>query len=155
VPEAVTQLHESRDRLQHDLDSKQRSGIDAAALTLIAKAESVGTAKLIAENVGDGDVAHLRALADKVKAGIPSGVIVLGGVRGGNPSLVIFVTKDLAAHVDADALVKQIAPIIGGRGGGRSDNASAGGKEPARLAEAIEAARSSVRERLNGGRDRN
>jgi alanyl-tRNA synthetase len=156
VPEAVTQLHESRDRLQHELDAKQKSGIDAAALTLVAKAETLGSAKLIAENVGDGDVAHLRALADKIKAGIGgSGVIVLGGVRGGNPSLVIFVTKDLVNEVDADKLVKQVAPIIDGKGGGRPDSASAGGKEPARLAEAIEAARSSVRERLNGRRDRN
>jgi alanyl-tRNA synthetase len=99
-------------------------------------------------------VPHLRALADKIKTGIPSGVIVLGGVRGGNPSLVIFVTKDLVKDLDADKLVRQIAPIIDGKGGGRPDSASAGGKEPSRLAEAIEAARSSVRERLNGGRDR-
>ena len=155
VAEAVIQLHESRERLQHDLDAKQKSGIDAAALALLAKAESIGTAKLIAENVGDGDVAQLRALADKIKAGIGTGVIVLGGVRGGDPSLVIFVTKDLVNDIDADQLVKQIAPIINGKGGGRPDNASAGGKEASRLAEAIDAARSSVRERLNGRRDRN
>ena len=155
VPEAVTQLHESRERLQHDLDARQKIGIDAAALTLIAKAESIGPAKLIAENVGDGDVPHLRALADKIKSGIGSGVIVLGGVRGGNPSLVIFVTKDLAKDVDANKLIKLLEPIIDGRGGGRPESATAGGKDPSRLAEAIETARSSVRERLNGGRDRN
>ena len=67
---------------------------------------------------------------------------------------MIFVTKDLVKEIDADQLVKQIAPIIEGKGGGRPDSASAGGKEPSRLADAIDAARSAVRERLNGGRDR-
>jgi alanyl-tRNA synthetase len=152
VPEAVAQLHESRDRLQHELDAQQKSGIDASAATLLAKAETVGKAKLVAENVGDGDVAFLRALAEKVRAGIGTGAVVLGGVRGGSPSLVIFVTKDLVKDVNADALVKQVAPIIAGKGGGRPESATAGGKDPSRLADAIETARSLVRERLNGGR---
>jgi alanyl-tRNA synthetase len=50
--------------------------------------------------------------------------------------------------------VKEVAPIFGGQGGGRPDNATAGGGEPEKLAEAIEKARVAVRERLNGGRDR-
>jgi alanyl-tRNA synthetase len=154
VPEAVAQLHESRERLQHDLDAKQKSGVDASAATLLARAETIGSAKLVAENVGDGDVALLRALAEKVRAGIGTGAVVLGGVRAGTPSLVIYVTKDLAKALDADVLVKQLAPIIEGKGGGRPESATAGGKDPSRLAEAIEAARSTVRERLNGGRDR-
>ena len=89
-----------------------------------------------------------------MKSAIGSGVVVLGGVREGKPSLVITVTKDLVPSVDADKLVKQVQGIIDGRGGGRPDSASAGGKDAARLSEAIEAARSAVRERLNGGRDR-
>jgi alanyl-tRNA synthetase len=56
--------------------------------------------------------------------------------------------------VNADALVKQVlAPIIEGKGGGRPESASAGGKNPARLAEALETARETVRGRLDGGRD--
>ncbi len=79
---------------------------------------------------------------------------MLGGVRAGNPYLVVAVTKDLAPTVDADKIVKQVQGIIQGRGGGRPESASAGGKDAARLPDAIEAARSAVRERLNGGRDR-
>ena len=154
VPEAVKALFESRDRLQHDLETQQRSGIEGAAAGLVAKAEIFGASKLVAANVGDGDVAQLRALSDHIRSKIGSGVVVLGGVRGGNPSLVVSVTKDLASAIDADKLVKEIAPIIDGKGGGKPESASAGGKEASRLAEAIDAARSAVRERLNGGRDR-
>ncbi len=155
VPEALAQLVEARERLQRELETLQRSGVEAAAASLLAKAEAVGTAKLVAANIGEGDVQQLRALSDRVKAGIGSGVVVLGGVRGGDPFLVIAVTKDLVAMVDAHKLVKQIEGIIAGKGGGRPESASAGGKDAGRLAEAIEAARSAVRERLNGGRDRN
>jgi alanyl-tRNA synthetase len=65
------------------------------------------------------------------------------------------VTKDLAGKVNADALVKQVlAPIIDGKGGGRPESATAGGKDPSRLAEALETARETVRTRLDGGSDR-
>ena len=98
---------------------------------------------------------QLRALADRIRATIGSGVIVLGAVRDGSPFIVITVTKDLVPALDADKLVKQVQGIIDGKGGGRAESASAGGKDAARLPEAIETARSAVRERLNGGRDRN
>jgi len=154
VPEAVTQLHEQRDRLQHELEAKQRSGVEAAAAGLLDKAELIGAAKVIAANVGEGDVQQLRALSDRIRAAIGSGVVVLGGVREGKPNLVIAVTKDLVTIVDADELVKEVQGIIDGRGGGRPESASAGGKDATRLGEAVEAARSAVRQRLNGGRDR-
>jgi len=154
VPEAVVQLAEQRERLQHEIEARQRSGVEAAASGLLGKAEAIGDAKLVAQNVGEGGVEQLRALSDRIRSGIGSGVVVLGGVRGGNPFLVVAVTKDLVSSVDADKIVKQVQGIIDGKGGGRPDSASAGGKDAARLSEAIEAARSAVRERLNGGRGR-
>jgi len=154
VPEAVAQLAESREKLQHELEAKQRSGVESAAIGLLGKAEVIGASKLIAANVGEGDVQQLRALSDRVKSAIGSGVVVLGGVREGKPNLVVTVTKDLVPNIDADKLVKQVQGIIDGKGGGRPESASAGGKDASRLGEAIEAARSAARERLNGGRDR-
>jgi alanyl-tRNA synthetase len=155
VPEGVVQLVESREKLSQQLESLQKSGVESVAATLLAKAESIGAARLVAEHIGEGDVAQLRALSDRIRQTIGSGVVVLGGTRDGDASLVVTITKDLVPPLNADTLVKQIAPIIVGKGGGRPDSAAAGGKEPSRLAEAIEAARSAVRERLNGGRDRN
>jgi alanyl-tRNA synthetase len=154
VPEAVQQQIESRERLSQQLEALQRSGVEATATRLLAGAEVVGGARIVAANVGEGGVEQLRALSDRIRATIGSGVVVLGGVREGKPALVVSVTKDLVPTVDADKVVKQVQAIIDGRGGGKPESASAGGKDPARLADAIEAARSSVRERLNGGRDR-
>ncbi len=154
VPEGVAQLVESREKLSQQLEALQRSGVETSAATLLAKAEQVGAARVVAEDVGEGDVPQLRALSDRIRQTIGSGVVVLGGTRNGEASLVITVTKDLVRSVDAGKLVREIAPIIDGKGGGRPDSAAAGGKEPSRLADAIEAARAAVRERLNGGSDR-
>ena len=154
VPEAVQQLSESRERLEKELATLQRSGIDSVAASLLAKAVLVGSAKLVAADIGDGDVSQLRALSDRIRESIGSGVVVLGARRNGTAALVVNVTKDLSGKVDADALVKQVlAPIIDGKGGGRAESASAGGKNPGRIAEALEAARETVRTRLDGGRD--
>ncbi|HEY6959605.1 MAG TPA: alanine--tRNA ligase [Candidatus Limnocylindria bacterium] len=155
VPEGVQQLAESRERLQKELQAAQKSGIDALAADLLAKAETVNGAKIVAANVGDGDRAHLLSVSDRIRESMGSGVVVLGGVQAGAASLVVSVTKDLTKAVDANALVKQLQLVIDARGGGRAELATAGGgKDAARLPEAIEAARSAVRERLNGGRDR-
>jgi alanyl-tRNA synthetase len=154
VPEAVAQLSESRERLEKELATLQRSGIDSMAASLLAKAVLVGSAKLVAADVGDGDVNQLRALSDRIRESIGSGVVVLGARRNGAAALVVNVTKDLTAKVDANALVKVLESIIEGKGGGRAESATAGGKNPARLAEALETAREKVRERLDGGSDR-
>jgi alanyl-tRNA synthetase len=152
LPEAVAQLHESRERLEKDLAAVQRSGVDSVASSLLARAETLGPAKIVAANVGEADIEQLRKLSDRVKEGIGSGVVILGGARDGKATLVVTVTKDLAVSVDANAVVRRVQGIIDGKGGGRPESASAGGKAPARLAEAVEAARKVVKERLNGGR---
>jgi alanyl-tRNA synthetase len=155
VPDAVAQLHESRERLQEELEHQRRAGIDASASRLVAMAEALGPAKLVVSNVGDGDSESLRALAERIRPALGSGVVILGGVRPNQASLVIGVTKDLSERVDANKLVKELGPRFDFKGGGRPESATAGGKDPARLPEFIEAARSSVRQRLNGGSDRN
>jgi alanyl-tRNA synthetase len=155
VPEGVAQLIESRERLEKELASLQRSGVDTVAASLLAKAVDIGSAKLVAADVGDGDVSQLHALSDRIRETIGSGVVVLGARRNGNAALVVNVTKDLAAKVNAGALVKDVlAPIIDGKGGGRPESASAGGKNPSGIAQALETARETVRARLDGGSDR-
>jgi alanyl-tRNA synthetase len=154
VPEAVAQLSESRERLEKELATMQRSGLDAVASKLLGEAENLGAAKLVAADIGEGDVNHLRALSDRIRASIGSGVVVLGARRNGAAAVVVNVTKDLVSKVDANAVVKLLEPIIDGKGGGRSESATAGGKNPARIAEALETARETVRERLDGGSDR-
>ncbi len=151
VPDAVTQLLESRERLEKQLGALQRSGLDARATALAARSESVGKRRLVVADVGDADQAHLRALADRVRDGLGSGVVVLGGVRNGAASLAVAVSKDLQSLVNAGTLMKDITPIVGGAGGGPPQSATGGGKDASRLAEALDTARRSVRQRLDPG----
>ncbi len=152
VPEAVAQLVDSRSRLEREIATLERSGVESVAASLLDTAELVNGTKLVAADVGDGDVKHLRALSDRVKSAIGSGVVVLGGIREGKAYLVVTATRDVAGRVDADAIIKRVEAIIAGRGGGNAESASAGGKDVARVGDAVAAARSAVHERLNGGR---
>ncbi|MDE3101547.1 MAG: alanine--tRNA ligase [Chloroflexota bacterium] len=152
LPEAVEQLAQQRQRVEKELDAARRAGMDTSAVRLVAKAETVDGTRLVVADVGDADAEHLRALSDKVRDQLGSGVVVLGGIRGERAALAVGVTKDLTPRVNADAIVKQVAPIIGGSGGGRPQSATGGGREIARLAEALDAARGIVRDHFDGGR---
>jgi alanyl-tRNA synthetase len=104
--------------------------------------------KLVArrvDNLGGGD---LRNLADTFRSKIKSGVVVLGSVTDSKVTLLTAVTKDLLDRVNANTLINKLAPIIGGKGGGKPDLAQAGGKDPDKLNEAIEHAPQALREVL-------
>jgi alanyl-tRNA synthetase len=80
----------------------------------------------------------LRILADRFRDNNKSGVGVIGVVNNGKPLIVAVVTQDLIARgVKAGDLVREAAKVVGGGGGGRPDMAQAGGKDPAKLAEAL------------------
>jgi alanyl-tRNA synthetase len=80
---------------------------------------------------------QLRSLADSLKHRIGSGVIVLGAAARNKALLVVAVTEDLAERIRADKLIREIAPLIGGGGGGRADFAQAGGKKAEFLDQAL------------------
>jgi len=151
LPEAVAQLVESRERLDKERAALQRSGADSVASSLLAKAESLGDVKVVAANVGEADLKQLQALSDRVRDGLGKGVVILGGAHDGRASLMMTVSKDLSQKVDANAVIRSVATIIEGKGGGRPESANAGGKAPNRVPEAVAAARRAVVERLNGG----
>ena len=77
---------------------------------------------------------------DRLRDRIQSGVIVLGSAQGDRALLLAAVTKDLAGRYHAGNIIKHLAPMVGGGGGGRPEFAQAGGKDPARLDEALAAA---------------
>ena len=81
---------------------------------------------------------ELRSLADSLKQRIGSGVVVLGAATDGKAFLVVAVTQDLIERIRADTLIREIAPLIGGGGGGRADFAQAGGKKAEFLDQALE-----------------
>ena len=152
IAEAVEQLAEQRGRLERELETARRSGIDSSAIGLVAKAETLDGGRLVIADVGDADAEQLRALSDKVRDLMGSGVVVLGGIHDARATLAIAVTKDLTSAVHAGKVVNQISSIVGGGGGGQPHSATGGGRDVARLPEALEAARRLVHEHLDGGR---
>jgi alanyl-tRNA synthetase len=106
----------------------------------------------IARQVSDVDKASLRALADTLKSRLKSGVIVLAApMPEGKVALIASVTPDLSKKAPAGQLVKQLAPIVGGGGGGRPDFAEAGGKDAAKIPELLAEARLLVEKLLKRG----
>ncbi len=106
-----------------------------SAKTLRAKAETInGTPAIIVRIDGDGDT--LQAVADALK-GEFKGVVVLGGAANGAVSLVATVSTDFTAKIQAGKIIQAIAPIVGGKGGGKPDNARGGGKDVSKLDEAL------------------
>jgi alanyl-tRNA synthetase len=112
------------------------------------KTEVVSGVKVIAERADGLAQQELRELADALRGRLGSGVVVLGRADGPKASLLVAVTPDLTGRVPAGALVRRLAKIIGGGGGGRPDMAEAGGREPDRLDEALRSVPDAVRDKM-------
>jgi alanyl-tRNA synthetase len=114
----------------------------------LAFGDGAGTLVLVqAKSKAAGDSKQLLDLANRVqsKLGGEAVVVTLGGDFGAKAGLVALASKDLVGHgVSAGALVKEGAPLIGGGGGGRDDMAQAGGKDPAKLEDALKAMRAAL-----------
>jgi len=105
---------------------------------------SIGDAKLVARRISGLEKSALRGLSDSLRDRLKRGVVVLAAENDGKVQLLVSVTKDLTERVKAGQLVKELAPIVGGGGGGRPDFAEAGGKDPARIDEMLVRARELV-----------
>jgi alanyl-tRNA synthetase len=107
---------------------------------LIESAPEFASGKVVVGMLPDGaNTETVRALVDRVRQKVPSAFIVFGWMEGaGTASIIAALTPDLVKKgLKAGDVVKQVAPIIGGGGGGKPDMAQAGGKEPAKLPDAL------------------
>ena len=129
--------------IEKALKSARQREASAAAGALVDRAETINSIPVVIADLGEADGDTLQAAADALKANF-SGVIVLGGISGGAVSLVAAVGKEYAGKVAAGKIIQTIAPIVGGKGGGRPDNARGGGKDAAKITDALAAAREFV-----------
>ena len=147
LPQWIDSQSKALGRLQKEnqqLKTKLALGGGGGAGTDEDKVEING-ATLIARQVNDVDKESLRTLADTLKSRLKSGVIILAApMADGKVSLIAAVTPDLAKKAPAGQLVKQLAPIVGGGGGGRPDFAEAGGKDASRITDLLVEARQLV-----------
>ncbi|MFO7570523.1 MAG: alanine--tRNA ligase [Smithellaceae bacterium] len=104
---------------------------------LLGQVKEIGGVKVLAAEVNVADAKTLRDLGDKLRDKMGSGVILLGGKADDKAMLLCMVTKDLADRFHAGNIIKELAPIVGGKGGGRPDMAQDGGPQPENLANAI------------------
>ena len=143
VSSPVHELEKKVDALlaqQKELEKSLRSATmkEAAntAKSLVVRAKEINGTPAIIENLGEVDGDTLQAIADALK-GQFKGVVVLGGAMDGAVALIAAVSPEFTAKAQAGKIIQTIAPIVGGKGGGRPDNARGGGKESAKLGEAL------------------
>ena len=130
------------------ISSRKQEACDAVAAEINAR-YGAGRAIAVAANISSKDA--LRNLADSLKAKIKSGVVVLASENDGKVQIVVAVTPDLTQRVKAGQVVKEIAPIVGGGGGGRPDFAEAGGRQPEKIDEMLAAAEGVVKRLVGAG----
>ncbi|RMD65696.1 MAG: alanine--tRNA ligase, partial [Planctomycetota bacterium] len=138
LPEGIRQLQSRLKETEKELArvlARQSAGL---LDELVGKAAEVNGVRVLAAELPDS-VGDLRDVMDKAKAKLKSGVIVFGVRRGGKVQLIAGVTKDLVGRFHAGDLVRRVAEICGGRGGGKPEMAMAGGPNPDKLEEALNA----------------
>ena len=145
----VAALVEENKRLSRDLQQARMKvalggsgGVGGADGT-----SAVAGVTLVARAVTGLDKDGLRSLVDQQRDRIKSGVVVLAAPSDDKVVVVVGVTPDLTKRISAGEMVKQLAPVVGGRGGGRPDFAEAGGKDPSKVADLLAASRT-VLERM-------
>ena len=137
-------LREIHEKLQHHLRELQKQ----QAAKLLEVAETIGDVTLIAGRLDGAAPDQLRSAADWLKQKKSPAVVLLATESGGKAVLLAAVSRELTGRVRAGDWVKAIAPIVEGGGGGPPTMAQAGGKNPARIDEALVAGRAWVREKI-------
>ncbi|HJQ31772.1 MAG TPA: alanine--tRNA ligase [Pyrinomonadaceae bacterium] len=142
IPATIARLQEELKKARRDAEElrlKVALGVGAQAQDGQEAREIEGGVLVLAREASDLDASALRQLSDTLLAQIKSGVVVLGRRADGKASLIVRTSPDLSKRVPAGKVIKELAPIIGGRGGGKPDMAEGGGPEPQKLSEALEA----------------
>ena len=122
--------------LEKQLKSAQQREAAGSAKDLLAKVETLNGVPTIIANFGSADGDTLQTIADALKSQF-KGVVVLGGAANGAVTLIASVSADFTAKIQAGKIIQTIAPIVGGKGGGKPDHARGGGKDAAKLDEAL------------------
>jgi len=149
VPGRVNDLLGQISSLKKTTTARSTATQGESAARLLENAEKVGGTALICERLPNRAMPDLRSHADSLRKAGKSVAIVLLSQTGGKVNLLVSFSKDLVkSGKDAVNVVKKIAPIVGGGGGGRADMAQAGGKIPEKIDEALKKAKSLLKDLL-------
>jgi alanyl-tRNA synthetase len=142
VAERLAALQAERAAATRELEGLLARAANAAAGDLLSKVIEVNGAKLLAAPVENADAAGLRTTLDGIRKTFKEGAVVLGGTKDGKVALLVSMPAELVQRgAHAGNLLKELAPKVGGKGGGKPDMAQGGGSDVAKLPEALESAR--------------
>jgi len=145
----IDSLQEEVKKLQQQIKKGTALDLAGAADKLFAAGQEQGGVRIIVGEMPAGPDEQMRTQADRLKQKAGSGVIVLGWAEDGKVGLMAAITDDLVQKgLHAGKMIAQIAPLVGGKGGGRPNMAQAGGKDSAKLGEALTLAQKLAREQL-------
>jgi alanyl-tRNA synthetase len=138
VPERVEKLLEERRAAEREIERLKAARRGAASSDLTAAAKEIGGVRLVAARVDGVEGKELRNMVDDLRGQLKSGIVLLSAEKEGRLSLALGVTKDLSDRYRAGDLMREVARIVGGKGGGRPDFAQGGGDDVGKLDEAFE-----------------
>ena len=142
LPAVITRLQDELKKARREADElrmKIATGAVGGSSANGDEARDVNGVRVLAREASGLDAAGMRQLSDTLLARIKSGVVVLGRSSEGKVSLIVRTSNDLTSKVPAGKVIKELAPIVGGKGGGKADMAEGGGAQPEKLSEALEA----------------
>ena len=141
IEEKIAHLQAEVKALHSENESLKAKMAQDAVGDVMSQVQEIKGVKLLATALEDVDMNGLRDLGDQLKEKLGEGVVVLASVNGGKVNLLAMVTDQAQkAGAHAGNLIKGIAAIVGGGGGGRPNMAQAGGKNPEKVPEALKAA---------------
>ena len=148
--EKVEKLAEASRDLEREVQRLQARLLGGTLERLLAGAVDVDGVRVVGALVEATDAKGMRELGDRVRDRLQRGVVALAMHGDGKVTWVTMVTKDLTGRLHAGHLARDLAKLTGGGGGGRPDMAEAGGKDPARIPDALAKLVDLVREQMNG-----
>ncbi|HEX8368660.1 MAG TPA: alanine--tRNA ligase [Pyrinomonadaceae bacterium] len=152
LPAAIEKLQEELKRTRREVEElkmKIATGAIGAASANGDEAKEINGVKVLAKIVEGLDKGGMRHLSDTLLAKLKSGVVVLARSEEDKVSFIVRVSDDLTGKVKAGRIVQEIAPLVGGRGGGKPDMAEGGGTDASKLSDALQASYGVVEQMLN------
>ncbi|MBI4411471.1 MAG: alanine--tRNA ligase, partial [Deltaproteobacteria bacterium] len=149
LPQKVSKLSEQVKSLEKEVSRLKTkmatSGVTTSGVAsgggggadYMTQVKEIKGVKCLAFETDIDDPKTLRDFSDQVKNKLGSGIVLIGSKAGGKVSLIVTVSKDLTGKYKAGDLIREIAVLVGGKGGGRPDMAQAGGNLPEKLPEAL------------------
>ncbi|WP_092344627.1 alanine--tRNA ligase [Desulfuromusa kysingii] len=144
----VQKLLEQQKEMEKEIEQLHAKANADRSGELINKVQQVEGLKLLAVKIPETDGKGLREFSDQLREKLGSGILVLVSAAAGKVSLLVAVSKDLIGQVKAGDLIKPLAEIVGGRGGGRPELAQAGGSETDKIEMLLQAAPEQLKKML-------